>query len=658
MLSAIPALAEHFGAIKALARADGNLKPEERTFAFHLFRSSTAPRDEDEDASWMSQLSFVVSQEGNVVGWATYQHQPCSPNEFALLWFYVQPAARRAGAGTVLWNAALSYLHPQTMVVDFSLGASYTEALVTFFSHQGCQNIPSAEKAIFTWGQHPAAADPGAFAGAAGALVPVTPALSMPAQRSPRPPFFAHIPESDWFDWKWQMAHRLSRREEFETFLRLSPEEIAAFEHKSHFPVAVTPYIASLMDPDDPKCPLRMQFLPNIKELADIENATFGDSLDEEGQSPVPGLVHRYPDRCIMLVSMICACYCRFCTRNRVVGNTGSGFGAQITPFTGHGVAGSDGCNSGMAAEQAALMERRYRPQLDYIRRTVQIRDVLLTGGDCLLLPTSTIEFLLRELRAIDHVEVIRIGSRVPIVCPMRIQPDLVNMLRKYHPLWINTHANSPKEISPEAVHALGLLADAGIPLGDQTVLMAGVNDCPNIMLELMQRLVKARVRPYYMYQCDEVTGAAHFRTPVSKGIEIIEAIRGHTSGFCVPVFVVDCPHGGGKVPVLPNYLITMGEKRVVLRNFEGYLTAYDQPRHYAAHDSARCPFCTKSIRREQLHRQRLGAPPVGPQNPQGIDVSGLLAGRGQVIEPTGWHETHHRGGCCEEEPEKKIPPP
>ena len=329
------------------------------------------------------------------------------------------------------------------------------------------------------------------------------------------------------------------------------------------------------------------------------------NSLAEDQHSPVPGLVHRYPDRALMLVTASCASYCRFCTRNRSVG-------------TDHG----------------QIISSDYARQLAYIRQTPEIRDVLISGGDPLTLPTGKLRALLFHLRSIPHVEVIRIGTCTPIFLPQRITPKLVETLRCYHPLWINVHVNHPRELTPQAGRALSLLADAGIPLGSQTVLLAGVNDCPSIMTALVHKLTRNRVRPYYIYQCDEVRGAGHFRTPVTKGIEVMEALRGHTSGFAVPTFVIDAPGGGGKVPIGPNYLLSMSDSRVVVRNYEGLITSYTQPTDYSAHDPATCRYCQSSAGHEGLS-----------------GVSGLLDGRRSTIAPEHWQLEHSRGAALEELP-------
>ncbi len=406
-------------------------------------------------------------------------------------------------------------------------------------------------------------------------------------------------PLSKWRDWRWQLSHRLRTVEDFAGVIHLTEEEIAGLSAPETFRVDVTPYFASLMAPDDPTCPIRRQVIPTGRELAPFD-AELADSLGEDAHSPVPGLVHRYPDRVLMLVTTQCASYCRFCTRSRLVGDT-----------------------------QIMFNSASYDQQLAYIAETPKIRDVLISGGDPLTLPLAVLERLLRGLRAIPHVEVVRIGSRTPIFLPQRITPDLATMLARYHPLWMNLHINHPQEITPEVEIALARLANAGIPLGSQTVLLAGINDCPNVMMALVHKLVKNRVRPYYLYQCDMVHGAGHFRTPVSKGLEIMEALRGHTSGFAVPTFVIDAPEGGGKVPILPNYLLSMSERKVVVRNYEGYITAYTQPTAYAPHDPATCAYC-------QAQR---GTEDRGGQE----GIAGLLAGRARQVAPEGWRATHAR---------------
>ena len=413
------------------------------------------------------------------------------------------------------------------------------------------------------------------------------------------PGIWADLPLEKWRDWRWQLAHRLNTLEELGQVIALTPEEIEGLSAPGRFRVDVTPYFASLIDPQDPACPIRRQVIPTGRELVPFA-AEMVDSLGEDAHSPVPGLVHRYPDRVLMLVTTQCASYCRYCTRSRIVGDP-----------------------------KAQFSRNEYDAQIRYIAGNPQVRDVLLSGGDPLTLPQGILENLLRNLRAIRHVEVLRIGSRVPVFLPQRITPELVSMLRQFHPLWMNVHVNHPKEITPEVELGLARLADAGIPLGNQSVLLAGVNDCPNVMKDLVQKLVRNRVRPYYVYQCDMVHGAGHFRTPVAAGIQMIESLRGHTSGFAVPTFVVDAPRGGGKIPVMPTYLLSQSPDRVVVRNFEGFITTYTQPETYERHDPATCPSCQKH------------AVDSGEEGQEGI--AALLAGDEVAIVPEGFDTSHQR---------------
>jgi lysine 2,3-aminomutase len=423
---------------------------------------------------------------------------------------------------------------------------------------------------------------------------------SSSAQRDPsshpRPNIWVGVPDEKWNDWHWQLRHRLNTLDELRQVVRLTPEEEEGVSAQHRLRLDITPYFASLIDPDDPSCPIRRQVIPTGRELRGFE-AAMTDSLSEEAHSPVPGLVHRYPDRVLMLVTTQCASYCRYCTRSRIVGDPGAQF-----------------------------RRAHYDAQIDYIADTPAVRDVLISGGDPLILAQHTLEDLLRRLRAIPHVEVLRIGTRVPAFLPQRIDEDLVSMLHRCHPLWMNLHFNHAREITPEVRRACGLLADAGIPLGCQSVLLAGVNDCPNVMKQLVHELVKMRVRPYYLYQCDLVPGAGHFRTPVVKGIEIIEALRGHTSGFAVPTYVIDAPGGGGKVPIMPQYLISQSDEHVALRNFEGFITTYTQPAEYHPHDPAHCPACR--ARKDEDGQE---------------GVAGLLAGERLSIVPEGFEQIHHR---------------
>jgi lysine 2,3-aminomutase len=410
---------------------------------------------------------------------------------------------------------------------------------------------------------------------------------------------FRDVPDSQWNDWRWQLGHRLNKAEELERVFPLTDSERTALSAGDLFRVDVTPYFASLIRPDDPADPIRRQVIPSAAELVPF-TAMMEDSLAEDRHSPVPGLVHRYPDRVLMLVTTQCASYCRYCTRSRIVGDASAQFSSS-----------------------------EYEEQLDYIRRTPQIRDVLLSGGDPLTLAPKVLENLIAALREIPHVEIIRIGSRVPVFMPMRVDEDLCAMLGKYHPIWLNIHVNHPNEITPELAAAADKLTRAGVPLGNQSVLLAGVNDCVHIQRRLVQQLLRIRVRPYYLYQCDLVEGAGHFRTPVSKGIEIMEGLRGHTSGFGVPTFVVDAPGGGGKIPLGPNYLLSMSDHRIALRNFEGYISIYEEPTAYPAHDPAACVDC----RHKRVEPGQAG-------------VSGLLDGDELAIEPKDWAKMHTRGGA------------
>ncbi|MDK2930082.1 MAG: lysine 2,3-aminomutase [Bacillota bacterium] len=398
-------------------------------------------------------------------------------------------------------------------------------------------------------------------------------------------PLWKDVSDSDWNDWRWQIRNRVTDVETLKKVVNLTPdEEEGARRCLERFRMAITPYYVSLMSPDDPHCPVRRQGVPTALELHTMP-CDMVDPLHEDVDSPVPYLTHRYPDRVLLLVTNFCSMYCRHCTRRRLAGH-----------------------------EDAPVTRSDIDLAIDYIRRTPEVRDVLVSGGDPLVLADDVIEYILRSLRSIDHVEVIRIGTRTPVVLPQRITPELCSMLRKYHPLWVNTHFNHPKEVTAESRRACEMLADSGIPLGNQSVLLRGVNDCPHIMKKLVHELVKMRVRPYYIYQCDLSMGLEHFRTPVAKGIEIIEHLRGHTSGFAVPMFVVDVPGGGGKIPVGPQYLISQGERKVVLRNYEGVISVYNEPESY----ESSCGTCTLCKEAEQR--------PVG--------VAGLLEGNAVSLEP------------------------
>ena len=376
-----------------------------------------------------------------------------------------------------------------------------------------------------------------------------------------RKELFPAVTDEQWNDWKWQVKNRIETYEELSKYFTFSPEEAEGIKKAlAKFRMAITPYYLSLIDPNDPYDPIRRQCIPAGAEC-NIAPADLNDPLHEDEDSPAPGLTHRYPDRVLFLITDMCSMYCRHCTRRRFAGQ-----------------------------KDDESPQDRIEKCLEYIERTPEVRDVLLSGGDALMVSDKKLEYIISRLRAIPHVEIVRIGSRTPVVCPQRITDDLCNMMKKYHPIWLNTHFNHPNEMTPEAQAAVAKLADAGIPLGNQTVLLRGVNDCVHVMKKLMHELVKNRVRPYYIYQCDLSMGLEHFRTPVSKGIEIIENLRGHTSGYAVPTFVVDAPGGGGKTPVMPTYVISQSPDKVILRNFEGVITTYTEPREY--HEECHCEAC------------------------------------------------------------------
>ena len=360
---------------------------------------------------------------------------------------------------------------------------------------------------------------------------------------------WANVAEADWEDWRWQLKNRVSSLEGLQSRIPdLTPQEIEGAQlADTKLAMAITPHFFNLIDGNDPDCPIRRQMLPSVQET---ETAPWemGDPCGEDSHSPVPGLVHRYPDRVLFLVTDRCAAYCRYCTRSRLVSNA---LGYDFRP--------------------------NFKEQIEYIRRTPAVRDVLLSGGDALLLSDSKLRQLLTELRSIPHVEFIRIGSRIPIFLPQRITPELCSMLKEFHPLFISVHANHPRELTTEVRDGLARLADAGIPLGNQSVLLKGVNDDAGVMKALVQKLLMCRVRPLYIYQCDLINGSAHLRTSVQRGLEIMEQLRGHTTGYAVPQYVIDAPGGGGKVPVAPNYVLSHNADRVVIRNFEGKVFEYPE---------------------------------------------------------------------------------
>ncbi|MDI6453338.1 lysine 2,3-aminomutase [Peloplasma aerotolerans] len=364
--------------------------------------------------------------------------------------------------------------------------------------------------------------------------------------------YFKDVSDNDWNNWKWQTSHRIRSAADLMKYIQLTKEEESTIEKVlGHLRMAITPYYLSLIDPNNPKCPIRLQAIPFGSELINGKNDLY-DPLAEDHDSPVPGLTHRYPDRVLFLITDMCSTYCRHCTRRRFAGQ-----------------------------KDAELKIEQIDKAIEYIKNHPEISDVLLSGGDAFMASDERIEYILKKLREIKHVEVIRFGTRTPVVMPQRVTDQLVGILKKYHPIWVNVHYNHPNEITLESKQAIDKLVDAGIPVGNQSVLLRGVNDCVHIMRRLVKGLIAIRVRPYYLYQCDLSVGIEHFRTSVSKGIEIIEGLRGHISGFAVPTFVVDAPGGGGKIPVMPNYIVSQGPHKVILRNFEGVITTYSEPDHY-----------------------------------------------------------------------------
>ncbi len=363
------------------------------------------------------------------------------------------------------------------------------------------------------------------------------------------PGYWPDVAASDWNDHLWQLRNRITSLAQLEKHLVLSPEERAGVLLTGNkLAMAITPHYFNLIEADNPNCPIRRQVIPRIEESYD-DRDEMADPCGEDSHMPVPGLVHRYPDRVLFLVTDRCASYCRYCTRSRMV----SGVGEQ---------------------ELHTEFEAAFR----YLEEHTEIRDVLLSGGDALMLSNNKLEAILARLRSIEHIEFLRIGSRVPIFLPQRITSELCQMLQKYHPLWMSVHVNHPRELTTEVKTALEMLANHGIPLGNQSVLLSGVNDDLETMRTLVHKLLRCRVRPYYLYQCDLIKGSSHLRTSVSKGLEIIEGLRGHTTGYAVPQFVIDAPGGGGKVPLNPDYLIHRDGERTLVRNYEGNVYAYPEP--------------------------------------------------------------------------------
>jgi lysine 2,3-aminomutase len=383
------------------------------------------------------------------------------------------------------------------------------------------------------------------------AVFPAVPRLTISERsRAFRKRFFPDVGSREWNDWHWQNRNRIRDAEGLARIIRLSPDEASAIgRHTGPLPVGITPYYASLLDAHDPQQPIRRTVVPVGGEYLRTPGEA-DDPLGEDAHSPVPGLVHRYPDRVLFLATGFCSTYCRYCTRSRLVGG------------------------SGEKAVRRSDLERA----IAYIEAHAEIRDVLISGGDPLTMDDDRLEWILARLRRIPHLEFLRIGTKQPVVMPQRITPSLTRMLRRYHPLWMSIHCTHPEELTPEVAEACARLADAGIPLGSQTVLLRGVNDDVQTMRALVHGLLKIRVRPYYLYQCDPIAGSAHFRTPVEKGLEIIRALRGHTTGYAVPTYVIDAPGGGGKIPLLPEYLVGRDGDDLLLRNYEGGTYRYPDP--------------------------------------------------------------------------------
>ena len=363
--------------------------------------------------------------------------------------------------------------------------------------------------------------------------------------------FYKDATPLDWEDWKWQLKNRIRTKDVLSKIINITPEEEKGIDGAgTKLTMSIPPYFASLMDPEDPNCPIRLQSVPQGYEL-ETAPEEMADPCGEDKNSPVHGLVHRYPDRVLFLVNEMCAMYCRYCTRSRMVGD-------------GH----------------RTLSPATYSAALDYIRSNKKIRDVLISGGDPLTLSDHLLEFLIKSLKEIPHVEFVRIGTRIPVTLPQRVTFDLVKMFKKYSPIWMSIHFNHPKEITKRVKFACDLLADSGIPMGSQTVLLRGINDKPAIMKKLVHELLKIRVRPYYIYQCDPILGSKHFRTTVATGINIIEKLRGHTTGYAVPTYVIDGPGGGGKIPINPNYVVAQEKGKYILRNYAGKEYIYYDPEY------------------------------------------------------------------------------
>lgn len=396
-----------------------------------------------------------------------------------------------------------------------------------------------------------------------------------------------------WNDWRWQMANRIRTPQQLAAAFPnlIGGADLASVMAK--YPMAITPYYASLIRRLDGSDPVFRMSVPLTQELTDPP-FLMSDPLEECHDMPVPGMVHRYPDRALVIATTMCSMYCRHCTRKRIAGT-----------------------------RETSITKRRLEQVAAYLTEHPQISDVIVSGGDPLTMSTEQLETVLDRLRRVPSVQIIRIGTRVPVVLPQRVTDELCQMLRKYHPVWINTHFNHPQELTPESAQACARLADVGIPLGNQSVLLRGVNDRPQIIEQLCRGLVRMRVRPYYLYQCDLVRGVEHFRTPVARGLEIMEYLRGRLSGLAIPTFVVDAPHGGGKIPVLPTYVVSQSPTHTVLRNYEGMLIAYPEPYHE-------------------------GEPQVAaPREESAPGVWELTAGRHSHIQPERTLRHARRQSCC-----------
>ena len=406
------------------------------------------------------------------------------------------------------------------------------------------------------------------------------------------------VEEDEWNDWKWQLRNRIMDLDTLKKVINLTPiEDEGVKSSLGKLRMAITPYWITLIDKDNPDDPIRKQAIPTIKEL-EIKEEDIFDPLFEEVDSPVKGLTHRYPDRVLFLITDQCGMYCRHCTRRRLAGE-----------------------------RDKTRTKEELMAGIDYIREHTEINDVLLSGGDALLVSDNILELIIKELRKIPHIDVIRIGTRAPSTLPMRITNELVEMLKKYHPIWLNTQFNHYKEITDESKKAILKLVDAGIPVGNQSVLLKGINDCPIIQKKLVNELVKTRVRPYYLYQCDLSQGISHFRTSVGKGIEIIENLRGHISGFKIPTYIVDTL-GGGKIPIFPDYLISMSDRKVILRNYEGGIFSYTEPIEKISYCPKNCDLCDKEPYLESKD---------GPAS--------MLSGKRLLIEPTESQRIKRRNG-------------